>query len=87
METTAVKTERNGAGGRDKRSKFVELAESRTVNAIRAIRVVGKLANKSHYEYTDADVKRIVQALTREIESLKRRLTDRGAKNEVEFKL
>lgn len=80
--------ERNGVGPhRDKRTKFVELAESRTVNAIRAIRVIGKLGNKSHYDYTDNDVKKIVQALTREIDSLKARLTDKGAKNEVEFKL
>jgi hypothetical protein len=71
----------------DKRGKFVELAESRTVNAIRAIRVIGKLGNKAHYEYGDADVKKIVHALTREIESLKARLSDKSGKTEVEFKL
>jgi len=87
METTAVKTERNGAGGRDKRSKFVELAESRTVNAIRAIRVIGKLGNRAHYEYTEADVKKILHALSKEVDALKSRLSDRGAKNDVEFRL
>src|SRR5665213_3059942 len=30
-----------------KREKFVELAESRTINAIKAIRVIGKLGNPS----------------------------------------
>lgn len=87
MEPSTTRIERNGIAHRDKRTKFVELAESRTINAIRSIRVIGKLGNKSHYEYTDLDVKKIVQALTREIDSLKARLTDKGGKNEVEFKL
>ncbi len=89
METTAAatKAERNGASVRDRRTKFVELAESRTVNAIRAIRVIGKLGNKSHYEFSDADVKKIVQRLSKEVDALKNRLSDKGAKNEVEFKL
>ncbi len=57
------------------------------MNAIRAIRVIGKLGNKSHYEYTDTDVKKIVQALSKEVDTLKGRLSDKGAKNEVEFRL
>ena len=36
-----------------KREKFVRLAQSRTVNAIKSIRVIGKLGNKSHYEYDE----------------------------------
>jgi len=71
----------------NKREKFVQLAQSRTVNAIRAIRVIGKLGNKSHYDYTDADVKKIVGALSRELEALKARMSDQGGKAEVEFKL
>ena len=72
---------------RDKRAKFVELAENRTVNAIRAIRVIGKLGNKSAYEYDDDDVRKIVSALSKEIDSLKARLTQKSGKGEVEFKL
>ena len=72
---------------REKRSKFVELAESRTVNAIRAIRVIGKLGNKSAYEYDDADVRKIVSALSKEIEALRARMTSKSGKDEVEFKL
>ncbi len=88
MESVAaVRAEKNGAQARSKREKFVTLAESRTVNAIRAIRVIGKLGNKSHYEYSDADVKKIISALSKEIDSLKARLTAKGRKTEVEFKL
>jgi len=67
--------------------KFVELAESRTVNAIRAIRVIGKLGNKSAYEYDDADVKKIISALSKEVDALKTRLAQKSSKGEVEFKL
>jgi hypothetical protein len=72
---------------KDKRAKFVELAESRTVNAIRAIRVIGKLGNKSAYEYDDADVKKIISALSKEVDALKARLGQKTNKGEVEFKL
>jgi hypothetical protein len=71
----------------DKRVKFAELAENRTINAIRAIRVIGKLANKSAYEYDDTDVKKITNALSKEIESLKARMTSKNGKDEVGFKL
>ena len=87
MERVELRSNKNGSNLRDKRGKFVALAESRTVNAIRAIRVIGKLANRAHYEYTDADVKKIVHALAKETESVRARLTDRGGKSEVEFKL
>lgn len=74
-------------GTSEKREKFVQLAQSRTVNAIRAIRVIGKLGNKSHYEYGEADVKKIANALSKEIDALKARMSDQGGKAEVEFKL
>ena len=70
-----------------KRDKFVELAQRRTVNAIKAIRVIGKLGNRSAYEYTDADVSKIVKALNDEIEALKRRMKSSGRPDAVEFKL
>jgi ribosomal protein L7/L12 len=72
---------------RNKRQKFVELAERRTVNAIKAIRVIAKLGNKSAYEYDDADVKKIANALTREVEALKARMTSSSGKESVDFKL
>lgn len=70
-----------------KREKFVQLAESRTVNAIRAIRVIGKLGNKSHYQYEEADVKKIIGALNREIDALKQRMSSQGGREAVDFKL
>lgn len=70
-----------------KRAKFVQLAGNRTVNAIKAIRVIGKLGNKSAYDYTEADVKKIASALSKEIEALKARMLSTGAKETIEFEL
>jgi hypothetical protein len=71
----------------NKRKKFIELAERRTINAIRSIRVISKLGNRSAYEYDEADVRKIVNALTKEIEALKARMSSSGGKETVEFKL
>ena len=72
---------------RNKREKFVELAEKRTVNAIKSIRTIGKLGNKAHYQYDDKDVKKIILALKKEIDSLKIKMTSGGGKETVGFKL
>lgn len=71
----------------EKRQKFVELAEKRTVNAIKAIRIIAKLGNPNAYEYTDRDVKKITSALSKEIEALKTRMLSSGEKDVVDFKL
>lgn len=88
MGSQVVKIDQKAqAHTRDKRAKFVTLAESRTMNAIRAIRVIGKLGNRSAYDYSEADVKKIVGALTKEIEQLRNRMSSTGTKEVVEFKL
>ena len=87
MNASVKKRVKAPAAAIGKREKFIQLAESRTVNAIRAIRVIGKLGNKSHYQYDDVDVKKIVVALTKEIDALKARMTEQGGRVAVEFKL
>lgn len=86
-EVVNMGRQEQASGRPDKRQKFVELAERRTVNAIKAIRVIGKLGNKSAYEYTDADVSKIVKALNDEIEALKARMKSSGGKDSIDFKL
>ncbi|MCC6890085.1 MAG: hypothetical protein IT536_16250 [Hyphomicrobiales bacterium] len=71
----------------DKRSKFVELAENRTRNAIKAIRVIGKLGNKNAYQFDDSDVQKIVRALTKEVDALKARMSSSSGKETIDFKL
>lgn len=70
-----------------KREKFVELASSRTRTAIKAIRIIGKLGNKNAYDYSEADVRKIASALTKEIEAMKARMSHSGGKDVVEFEL
>jgi ribosome biogenesis protein Nip4 len=72
---------------RNRREKFVELAENRTKNAIKAIRVIAKLGNKNAYEFTDADVTKIAKALIREVETMKARMSTQGGKESVDFSL
>jgi hypothetical protein len=70
-----------------KREKFIRLAESRTANAMRAIRVISNLSNRSHYEFSDADIRKIVAALMGEVDSLKRRFAEPAGRSNVSFRL
>lgn len=72
---------------RDKRQKFINLAEKRTSNALHAIRIIGNLANKSNYEFSDADIRRITKTLEQEVKDLRTRFETSGTKSRPEFKL
>ena len=87
LEKTTGEAPRKSATKAGKREKFVELAESRTRNAIRAIRIIGKLGNKNAYEYSEADVKKIASALNKEVEAMKARMSQSGSKKSVDFSL
>lgn len=54
-----------------KRENFIRLAEGRVTRAIDSIRVIGNLSNRSNYEYTEEDSKKIIDALQAEINGLK----------------
>lgn len=84
------KTKNEATTGNDeseKRKKFVELAENRTRNAIKAIRTVAKLGNRNAYEFDDADVKKIASALMKEVDALKDRMSSKSGKEQVDFTL
>jgi hypothetical protein len=72
---------------RDKRKKFIELAQNRVNRAIRDMRLIGNLANKSAYDYTDDDAKKIFRAIQKEIETAKARFTGDTGGRDTEFKL
>jgi hypothetical protein len=73
--------------GNDRRAKFVRIAEKRVGNAIKAIRLVGNLSNRSAYDFDDSDIKKIAAALSKEVEGMQRRFTEMPVKSKVEFKL
>ena len=73
---------------RDKRSKFVELATKRTNRALEQLRLIGNLANRSNYEFTDDDSRKILRALQKELDSVKAKFADVGVeKKDGEFRL
>lgn len=72
---------------KDKRDKFVQLAEKRVIRTIRELRLIGNLANKNNYSYTEQDAQKIILALESELKLLKTRFfSDSGRGNPV-FKL
>jgi len=69
------------------RDKFVTLAEKRVNSAIRYIRLIGNLSNRSNYVYTEKDVKKITSALNKEIKIMKEKFENNGSTNVDVFKL
>lgn len=72
---------------RDKRGKFVELATNRVNRTVKDIRLIGNLSNRSAYEYSDEDVKKIAKTLQRELELMKQRFTGGSHGTDGEFSL
>lgn len=69
------------------RKKFVELAEKRVQRALKDIKLIGNLSNRSNYSYTDADVKKIYAALKKGLDEMKARFDSKGAAEDETFKL
>jgi hypothetical protein len=72
---------------RDKRAKFVELANKRVSKSIKDLKLIGNLANKANYDFTDEDAKKIVRALQREVDSIRARFADTGSASSLDFSL
>ena len=66
-------TEAKEGQKRDPRERFIELANKRVNNAIKDLRLIGNLSNRKVYSYTEKDARKIIQALQRELNSLKAR--------------
>ena len=72
--------------GEGKRKKFVELAEKRVINALKSISLIGNLANTNNYKYDEADVKKIIKALSDEVKEVESRFKTGRSEDKV-FKL
>lgn len=71
----------------DRRDKFVKLAEARTNNAIKQIKLIGNLSNRGNYSYTESDVDKIHGALQKEVKAMKDRFQNSTGSSEPTFKL
>lgn len=56
-----------------KREKFVELAEARVNKTLKDIQLIGNLSNRSAYEFTETDVRKMFSALQKAVESARGR--------------
>ncbi len=72
---------------RDKRLKFVELAEARVNRAIKDIRLIGNLSNRSAYAYTDEDVRKMFRVLQKELDAAKSKFSGESGGRESDFRL
>jgi hypothetical protein len=72
--------------GSGRRKRFLDLATQRVDRAENAIRLVGNLANKSNYEYTDSEVKQIITALQDALQAVKVKFKSSSKKKGFQFK-
>jgi len=50
-----------------RRERFIKVGERRVNNALKSINLIGNLANKSNYEYSLSEIKKIEKALKNEL--------------------
>jgi hypothetical protein len=72
---------------RDKRAKFVEIATRRVNRVIKEIRLISNLSNRSAYEYTEDDIRKITRALQKELDTMKGRFESPSRVGDSEFSL
>ncbi len=71
----------------EKREKFVRLAEQRVNRALREIRLIGNLSNRSAYSSTEEDVKKIFRVLQKELDAARGRFGEGDAIGSNLFRL
>jgi hypothetical protein len=54
-----------------KTERFKKLAENRTNNVLRSLKILGNCANRSLYEYEDDEVRKIFRVINEKIEETK----------------
>lgn len=72
---------------KERREKFVSLANKRVNRALKDMQLIGNLSNKSAYEYTDVDVRKILRALQNELDVVKARFVGPKTNQGSEFSL
>ena len=70
-----------------KREKFVKLANSRVTTTLDKIRLIGNLADKRYYNYSDKDIKLMFDALNKELNLVKSKFSKVRKKIDTTFKL
>ena len=70
-----------------KREKFVKLSEARVNKVLNSLHLIGNLSNRSVYEYSEEDIRKIFKALQQGVDLAKQRFGDAGVASRGAFKL
>lgn len=54
-----------------KRDRFKRLAQQRTNTVLRKLKVLGNCANRSAYDYTEEEIKKIFDAIDRQLKEVR----------------
>lgn len=71
---------------RDKQEKFKELAEKRVNKTLTGLRLIGNLANRNNYDYTERQADLILRTLEAEMKILRQKFKS-SAPSKKNFKL
>ncbi len=69
----------------EKMDRFKKVAVNRTNNIINQIRLLGNCSNRSNYEYSDEDVKKIFTAIEIELKNTKNKFQPKARNSRFEL--
>ncbi len=70
----------------ERTEKFEKIAERRVTEAIKKLKLIGNLANKRNYSYTEKHVKQIISVLESEMKDLRNKFQNDSPDGQIEFK-
>lgn len=70
-----------------KREKFVQLAQARVNRAIKDLQLIGNLSNRSAYEFSEENVRKMFSAIQKASDVAKARFSRDGETSSGEFRL
>jgi len=70
----------------EKLLKFERIAEKRVTDTLKKMQLIGNLANKNNYDYTDKHVKQIIDSIENELKILKNKFAEESSERNLEFK-
>lgn len=70
----------------DKKEKFKKLAEARTNEILKRLKILGNCSNRSAYEYTDEDIQKIFSTIEYKVKEVRSKFKI-SKRRERKFKL
>lgn len=71
----------------EKIDRFKKIATNRTNKILKDIQLLGNCSNKSNYEYTDEDVKKIFSAIDEELKAVKVKFKSKKERTNFLYKI